>query len=224
MNGRVSNIELASYFGISRQAIAMLVARGVITKGADGLFDLKQATLAYCSQLRGAAAGRAHEVSTAKMQSLQAGASLKSVQVELAQARLARETKQTVDRAEVIEAIERLTLNTRNHILTLPLKIRATLQLSLDAQEIITKLVHEVLIQLAERAFTIHEAVAYKKKPFNELTIEEFHAMSYAMMTNRTFLSDEDKKRLVDEVIREAERSACAATPIPVRNGAGRAQ
>ena len=39
MNGRVTNIELASYFGISRQAIAMLAARGIITKGDDGLFD-----------------------------------------------------------------------------------------------------------------------------------------------------------------------------------------
>jgi hypothetical protein len=37
MNGKVSNLELAEFFGISRQAISMLVARGVINKDADGL-------------------------------------------------------------------------------------------------------------------------------------------------------------------------------------------
>jgi phage terminase Nu1 subunit (DNA packaging protein) len=218
---KVSNLELASYFGISRQAIAMLVARGVIIKCDDGLFDLKQATLAYCSQLRDAAAGRAHEVSEVKMNSLRAGASLKEVQCELAQARLARETKATVDRAEIIEALERLMMNTRNHILTLPLKIKTTLRLDIDAQDTITQLVHDVLTNLSERAVTIHEAVAYKEKPFSELTIDEILAMSYSMMMNQTFLSDEDKKRLIDEIVRDAERSAILATPS--RPDAGRA-
>ena len=116
------------------------------------------------------------------------------MQCELAQARLARETKATVDRSEVIEALERLTLNTRQHILTLPLKIRATLGLNVDAQEEITKLVYEILTQLSSGVFTIHDAVAYKEKAFSELTADEVCAMSYAMMSNRTFMSDEDKE------------------------------
>ncbi len=205
----------------------MLVARGVVNKGADGLFDLKQATQAYTAQLRGAAAGRAHELSEAKQQSLRAGASLKVVQVQLAQKRLERETKDTVSKAEVIEAMERLTMNTRQCILTLPQKITTELKLGIDAQEKITVRVHDVLKDLANNCFTIREAVAYKEKPFEELTTEEFHAMSYAMLSNRTYLSDEDKRRMIDEMICEAERDAIRAVPIPARrngNGAGGTQ
>ena len=97
----------------------MLQARGVISRGDDGLFDLKLATQAYCAQLRSSASGRVHETSQAKMQSLKAGVALKGVQTKLAETRLAKETKQTVDRAEIIEALERLTMNTRQHILGL---------------------------------------------------------------------------------------------------------
>jgi phage terminase Nu1 subunit (DNA packaging protein) len=234
MNGRVSNIELASYFGISRQAIAMLVARGVITKGADGLFDLKQATLAYCSQLRDAAAGRAHEVSEAKMQSLKAGASLKDIQTQLAQVRLDRETKQTVDRADVIEAMHRLSINVRHWVLMLPIKIKAALNLDVDAEETITVIVHDVLTELAKGAVTLHEGVGYCAKPADELTEEDVVAMSPAEFRDRRH--DPDFARVVDamihesevrdvaELFREAERSAALAVPIPMRRGNGIAQ
>jgi phage terminase Nu1 subunit (DNA packaging protein) len=221
MNGKVTNIELAEYFGISRQAISMLVARGIISKNSDGLFDLKQATQSYTSNLRDAAAGRAHETSQAKTESLRAGANLKSVQVELAQNRLRREMKETVSKGEVIEALERLTLNTRQCILTLPQRITTELRLDIDAQEKITVHVHDVLTELAKGCFTVHEAVAYKQKPFSELTTDEFLAMSYAMLSNRTYLTDAEKRCLIDEMIDEAECDAAIAVPIPVRNGAG---
>ena len=105
----------------------------------------------------------------------------------------------------------------RPHILTLPLKIKVALNLGIDAQEKITVHVHDVLTDLAKGCFTIREAVAYQEKPFNELTSDELLAMSYAMMSNRTYMSDEDKRRVIDEMIVEAERDACAATPIPFR-------
>jgi phage terminase Nu1 subunit (DNA packaging protein) len=210
----VTNIELAAWFGISRQAVAMLLARGVVKRCDDGLFDVRACTQSYTSHLREVAAGRSTEISEAKTQSLKAGVVLRGVQTKLAETRLARETKETVNKAEIIEALERLTLNTRNNILALPLKIRATLGLSIDAQESITVLVHDVLTQLSNGVFTIHEAVAYREKSFSELTSDEILAMSYAMMSNRTFLSDEDKQRMIDEIIREAEHDACAATPL----------
>jgi hypothetical protein len=231
-------MELASYFGISRQVIAMLVARGVITKADDGLFDLKQATLAYCSQLRDAAAGRAHEVSEAKMQSLKAGASLKDIQTQLAQVRLDRETKSTVDRSEVIEAMHRLSLNVRHFVLMLPIKIKAALNLGVDDEETITVIVHDVLTELSKDAVTLHEGVGYCAKPADELTEEDIAAMSPSEFRDRRHDPDfarvvdamihESEVRDVEELFKEAERSAALAVPnIPVRRGAngnGRAQ
>jgi phage terminase Nu1 subunit (DNA packaging protein) len=238
MDGRVTNIELAELWGISRQAISMLVARGKISKGSDGLFDLKQATLAYCSQLRDAAAGRAHEVSEAKMCSLRAGASLKDIQTQLAQVRLDRETKTTVDRSEVLEAMHRLSLNVRHWVLMLPIKIKAALQLDVDAEETITVICHDVLTELAKGAVTLNEGIGYCQKPADELTEDDVAAMSPAEFRDRKYDPDfarvvdamihESEVRDVEELFKEAERSAALAVPnIPVRRGAngnGRAQ
>jgi phage terminase Nu1 subunit (DNA packaging protein) len=238
MNGKVTNMELAEYFGINRQSIAMLVARGIINKDADGLFDLKACTHSYCAQLRDAAAGRAHEVSEAKMCSLRAGASLKDIQAQLAQIKLDRETKETVSRSEVIEAMYRMSVNVKHFVLMLPIKIKAALHLGIDDEATINVICHDVLEELAKGVTTLREGIGYTAKPADELTEADVAAMSPAEFRDRKYDPDfarvvdamihESEVRDVEELFKEAERSAALAVPnIPVRRGAngnGRAQ
>ena len=169
------------------------------------------------------------------MLSLRAGASLKDIQTQLAQVRLDRETKTTVDRSEVLDALHRLSLNIKHFVLMLPIKIKAALNLGVDDQETITAICHDVLTELAKDAVTLREGVGYCAKPADELTEADIVAMSPVEFRDRRNDPDfahaveaiilEFEKRDVAELIREAERSAIAAVPnIPVRRGNGHAQ
>lgn len=230
MNGNVSKVELASYFGISHQRVSMLQARGVIKTDDDGLFNLKLSTQAYCAGLRDAAAGRQHEVSEVKMQSLRSGAGLKDIQAQLAQLKLDKETKATVDRSEVIEAMHRLSLNVKHFVLLMPIKIKGALHLDVDAEETINVICHDVLKQLANDILTLREGVGYCAKSADELTEADLIEMSPYEFKDRWQEPDfrtaalrifrEADERAVAELIREAEMSAIAAVPnIPVRRG-----
>jgi phage terminase Nu1 subunit (DNA packaging protein) len=225
MNRNLTNIELAEYFGISRQSISMLVARGVISKDAGGLFNLKACTQSYTAHLRDMASGRAHEVSETKMQSLRAGVGLKEIQTQLAQVKLDKETKATVDRADVVESMHRLALNVKHFVLLMPIKIKGALGLSVDAEETINVICHDCLNQLANGIMTLQEGIGFCDKSPDELTEADLVEMSpyefkhrweepdFRTATLRIFR--EADERAVSELIREAELAAIAATPIP---------
>jgi len=102
----IGAVTLASYFGVSRQIIDRLVAEKVITRSADGRFDLKTCTRAIYSHQRRIIDGKAGaELTTdARRKSLLASASLKRAQERAAEARLKRESGQYVP-VETFESV-----------------------------------------------------------------------------------------------------------------------
>jgi hypothetical protein len=92
---------------------------------------------------------------------------------------------------------------------------------------------HDVLNELAKGVTTLREGIGYCAKPADELTEEDVVAMSPAEFRDRRNDPDfarvveamihESEVRDVEELFKEAERSAALAVPIPVRLGNGRA-
>ncbi|MBP0446716.1 hypothetical protein J8J14_18220 [Roseomonas sp. SSH11] len=158
--------EVAAHLGLSQQAVSALIQRAILPGAAGkGGLDLDACRLAYVRHLREVAAGRASAESGEGLDLVQERARLAAEQAD------ATAMKNAITRGELVPAgdLERvfgaLVSSARERFLALPYKAaplvigKAT---PVEAQAVLTDLVHEALLILASgetsRAFAAMEA------------------------------------------------------------------
>lgn len=115
--------DLVLIFGISRRAVADLVASGVVVSAAQrGRYQTIPSIHGYMEKLRKSAAGRGDGETAAEQ-----NAKLRSIDIEMAQAKLDKIRGDSLSLNEVADAWSALAKAIKSAVLALPNKARSTI-------------------------------------------------------------------------------------------------